>query len=152
MKGGIYLDIKFECINEFKFAALVDKEYVVLERKEGWDNELKGIYNGFMICKPYNRLLYIMIKKVCYNVNNNYYGSSALYPTGPLFYGGMYEKYIGKLTELCELKFADDGLNILYNNIPILKTYNKYRDEQKLYQRTDHYSKMWEERRIYLKK
>lgn len=41
-KGGIYLDIKFKCVNGFKFIELVDKEYFVLEKPFDYSNEVKN--------------------------------------------------------------------------------------------------------------
>jgi mannosyltransferase OCH1-like enzyme len=154
INGGIYIDIKFECINEFKFISLLDKEYIVLDRKvgwynKGWHNIQKGIYNGLMICKPKNKLLFEMIKTIINNIKNNFYGLNSLNPTGPILYGITYEKY-NKLINNYELTYAENGIHILYNKVPILKIYNKYRDEQKSYQKTRHYGVLWDNKHIYL--
>ena len=46
--GGIYLDIKYECVGDFNLTQLTDSEYFVrdIETSGG------GVYNGFMVCKP----------------------------------------------------------------------------------------------------
>ena len=54
--GGIYLDVKFSCINNFKLINLTDKEYFC--------NALhNGIYQAILCCLPNNTILYKKIIK-----------------------------------------------------------------------------------------
>ena len=150
INGGIYIDIKYKCINEFKLISLLDKEYFVLDRYDIFQNSKKGLYNGLMICKPYNPLLLKLINRVVYNVKNKFYGFNSLNPTGPLLVAYMYEKYIKKIDQKdFELKYSFDGIKILYNDIPILELYSEYRNEALKFQKVSHYGKLWEERMIY---
>jgi hypothetical protein len=111
--GGIYLDIKYEPVGNFRFIEIVDKEYWVLDRpyclissttehnlylanhpryyeyvypnisKSYWENKKIGVYNALIICKPQNQLLKRCINRIVENVRNQYYGYNPLYPTGP---------------------------------------------------------------------
>ena len=96
MNGGIYADIKFNCINNFKFIALTEKEHLVLDRPGYWKNGEIGIINGLIVAKPKNPLLLRCINKICENVKNKDYGVNCLYPSGP---GLLGEQYIKMLRE-----------------------------------------------------
>ncbi len=140
--GGIYLDIKFNSINNFRLIALTEKEHFVL------DADNIGIYNGFMVCKPGNKILLDCINKIVEHVKIKYYGESYLHPTGPRLLGSyLTTEEKGKL----ELKLEPNGGQhfIKYNNTYILGSYNEYRDEQKVSQKKEHYSILWSNRQIY---
>jgi mannosyltransferase OCH1-like enzyme len=121
-KGGIYLDIKFQCENGFKLIELLDKEYLVLDRPyfdnisvanelaiindkdyyknvykkidtHTWKNKNIGIYNAVMVCKPNNNTLLRCINKIVENVKNKYNGYNPLYITGPGLLGEVYFNY-----------------------------------------------------------
>ena len=72
--GGIYLDCKYYCINNFKFIYLLDREYFCKDI----DTSFGGIYNALIICKPKNKILLKTISKLVENVKNKYYGSFTL--------------------------------------------------------------------------
>jgi hypothetical protein len=121
-KGGIYLDIKYQCKPKFKLIKLIDKEYFMLDcpyvdenisheddikiiNKKPYYNNIYNkidtnkcknknisIANGFIICKPKNDLMYECIKNCVKNIKNNYYGFNPLYPTGPGLLGDLYFK------------------------------------------------------------
>lgn len=153
INGGIYIDIKYSCINKFKLKCLLDKEYYVLDRYDSNYSNYKGIYNGLMVCKPKNPILLESINNIVINVKNNFYGINSLHPTGPLLYADMYEKYITKIDDDdFELKYSPDGMKILYNKIPVLKIYDEYRTESSFNQKVSHYGKLWKERKIYKNK
>lgn len=91
VNGGIYLDIKFKCINGFTFSNVIDKEYLTLDiPSSSWTNKMHGIYNGFMVCKRNNPFLWKCIRKIVQNVMNLEYGKSCLFPTGPGLLGDIY--------------------------------------------------------------
>jgi mannosyltransferase OCH1-like enzyme len=150
INGGIYIDIKYKCINEFKLKCFLDKEYYVLDRYDIFYGSKKGIYNGLMICKPNNPLLFKLINRVVYNVKNKFYGINSLNPTGPVLFAYMYEKYVNNINRNeFELKYSSDGMNILYNDIPVLELYKEYRSETNKHQKVSHYGKLWYEKKIY---
>ena len=147
-KGGIYLDIKYQCTNGFKFIQLADKEYFVLERPGFWKDEQFGIYNALIISKPGNQMLLDCIEQIVKNVKNKFYGLNSLYPTGPGLVGEQYFKDSSKSYHDFEL-FYHHPEKIIYKNIVILKGYPEYREEQKNTQKTASYHELWSNKQIY---
>jgi mannosyltransferase OCH1-like enzyme len=60
-KGGIYLDIKYRCVNGFKLIELTNKEYCVRDR---YFEGIQGIYNALLCFKPNNLMLDKCIKTI----------------------------------------------------------------------------------------
>lgn len=178
-KGGIYLDIKYEPVNDFKFIDLVDKEYFICERpymdeKISLDNELTllnqpdyyekiydkidsnlwnnkniGLYTALIICKPNNPVLLNCINKIVKNVKNKEYGYNSLYTTGPGLFGEQYFKGDMSKIKNLEIFYSINGKNIITKKKYILKHYSEYRDEQKKYGKSHNYHELWKERKIY---
>jgi hypothetical protein len=152
--GGIYLDIKYQCMNDFKLINLSYKEHFVLERPSFWDDDSYGIYNALICCKPGNTLLMDTIRSIVDNVKNNYYGKNSLYPTGPGLLGKLYFKDNTKIEEF-EL-FYNHYENkhivtnqVIYKKIVILENYPEYREEQQKNNNLPSYHTLWAERLIY---
>jgi mannosyltransferase OCH1-like enzyme len=144
--GGIYIDIKFKCINNFKLIALVEKEHFVHDLNEN------GIYNALIVSKPGNQILLNCINKIVENVKNNYYGDSMLHPTGPMLMEDFFNKEMKNDIELRLETFDYSNIHqhlIKYNDKYIMSLYNGYREEQKLYQKKEHYSILWKNKYIY---
>jgi mannosyltransferase OCH1-like enzyme len=153
IKGGIYLDIKYEPINNFSFNYLQpNKEYFVLERPGFWEKDSYGIYNALMICKPNNNILLNCIRQIVKNVKNNYYGMNALYPTGPGLLGKMYFNVNTIQSQMNEFEMNYDCNKydlIFYKNQAIFKNYDEYRMEQKKNSKQDYYVFLWINKDIY---
>jgi mannosyltransferase OCH1-like enzyme len=150
IKGGIYIDIKYRCVNNFKLIALTEKEYFVRDRGD------YGVYTALIVSMPKNEILWKCIQKIVENVKNNYYGSNALDPTGPGLLGSFFSREEINNMELyfenTDIKnYYNDLYYIMYNDRIILAYYNNYREEQKQYQKLDHYSVLWDKRDIYVK-
>jgi len=144
--GGIYLDIKYQCVKGFKLIALTDKEYYVRDRK--YDEV--GIYNALMICKAKSPILMKCIQRIVENVNNQFYGKNPLQPTGPQ----LVNKFFTPLeVEKMELALDVTGEFINYNqgykSFHILYIYPEYRAEQKLMSKTKYYAELWHAKNIY---
>ena len=126
ISGGIYIDIKYQLINNFKFDNLLDNEYFVL------DLDKKNIYNALMIVKPNNEKLKFCINTIVKNVKYKYYGKSSLDVTGP----GLLSKFFTieekkKLEMNHELFFGSfDNKIIKLNGYVILKIHCGYRNDQ----------------------
>ena len=151
--GGIYIDIKYHCVNGFKLIELMDREHFVLERPGFWEYNTYGIYNGFMVCKPRNNYMLDCVKRIVSNVKTKYYGNSALSPTGPELLGNVYFtnicRNVNKIGDF-ELFFnpkIDD--QIIFKNTVVINKYPEYRDEQLQLQKREHYSILWDKKRIY---
>jgi len=147
INGGIYLDVKYESKNGFKFIQLVDKEYFVLERPGFWKKDHFGIYNGLIITKQSNRILHECIKEIVKNVKNKYYGINSLYPTGPGLVG---EKYFSNHNQYTDFElFYQHPEKIIYQNTIILQGYPEYRKEQYNTQLRESYHTIWAKKQIY---
>lgn len=144
--GGIYFDIKFECVNGFRFIALTEKEYFVrdLETSGG------GTLTGLIAVKPGNEIMHKCIRQIVENTKNKFYGKNCLEPTGPNLLG----KYFTNEDKMkMNLYFANikiqntiDEWIVVFNNVIILRQYKGYRGEQS----KKHYSVLWNEINIYL--
>ena len=142
INGGIYLDIKYAPLNGFRFINLCESEHLVL------DADGAGIYNALMVCKPENQLLFKAIRQIVENVNNKYYGSSPLSPTGPK----MLPKIISLNDSIVDLThtFIDTNNKFInYKGIPIIKSYYGHDIEKKQTSIKPHYSILWNQRNIY---
>lgn len=144
INGGIYLDIKYNCINTFHFIELTEKEHWV------FDIGKHNIYNALIAVKPKNEICFNCINQIVSNVNNKYYGSSCVDPTGP----GLVARFMRDsdrinidLEHIWNRPTGDKF--ILYKNVSILKMYNGYYDEQDKNKKIIHYSTLWTHRRIY---
>ena len=141
--GGIYLDIKYGCINNFKLIELINKEHFVKDQPL---NGVNGVYQALMIHKPYSEILHNCIATVINNVNNNYYGKNALMVTGPhmiskcIHHSSLYKN---------DLELTTNKRCILYKKQPILRVYKGYRSELKKTQLLPPYYILWEQRNIY---
>ena len=145
-KGGIYLDIKYQPVNGFKFINLLEKEHWVL------DADRTGIYNALMVCKPGNKILLYAINQIVRNVKHSYYGQNPLEPTGPLLLAKYFTKDEKKLFDMYHNYFENyDNRFIYFNNFIVLKSYNGYIEEHVKNKKVPHYGVLWNNKRIYNK-
>ena len=155
INGGIYLDIKYNCMNNFKLINLTYKEHFVLERPSFWDNNSYGIYNALICSKPRNTILLDCIHSIVDNVKSNYYGKNSLYPTGPGLLGKLYfNKYNYNVNNFdlfynhYETSYVITN-QIIYKKLVILENYPEYREEQNKNNNLPSYHTLWEKRLIY---
>ena len=154
--GGIYIDIKYRCINGFKFDYLLNNEYLVLDVPSvHWNENMNGIYNGLMVSKPKNGFLFECIQGIVKNVKNKYYGTYPLFPTGPGLLGDIYFKdcntepeFVKKVKEF-EYIFHYNIVNIIIQNTAVLEIYPEYRIEQKESCPNNYYYDLWYNNDIY---
>ena len=153
IRGGVYLDIKYYPVNGFKFLELVKSEHFVKDREHFLGE--KGIYNGFIISKPNNQILWNCIRQIVDNVNTQFYGKNSFEPTGPL----LVSKFISEhVYNNLSLLYEEDSFNTvillqhkLQKNV-ILRMYTEFREEQfKCSSSTNYYQIMWINKNIYKK-
>lgn len=167
VQGGIYLDIKYRCMGDFKLIQLADRECF------GHDFSFPGVMNNFMVCRPKNEKMLQCINQIVLNVQKKHYGNNALEPTGPMLLGShfteeekllfnMYFHYEnkGKIMEIRLYKDRNIFIGDAYrkNNINhdpdafdvIFSMYPEYLIEKAKYQKTDYYAKLWKDKKIYL--
>jgi hypothetical protein len=146
IKGGIYLDIKFECINGFKLITLTDKEYYV-KTKYIYNNSY-GIYNGFLVCLPFNNKLLKVIYDIVDNVKNTVYFNisnfDSLSITGSIL---LNKQFIGQQFFLLEC--SDCGNFIESNNKKILKIYKEYVNEKQNYCNENNFVTLYKNTNVY---
>ena len=151
INGGIYMDIKFECFNNFKLVSLTESEHFVRDR-----DPPGGTLTGLIITKPGNLILLNCIRQIVSNVKNKYYGIDALSPTGPGLLGMYFTKFQKKNMKLYFENATANGRDNYYigykngkREIIILKMYDEYREEQQMYQKKSYYANLWNEKKIY---
>ena len=143
--GGIYLDIKYKPINNFRFISMTEKEHFVL------DADKNGVYNALMVCKPGNEILLKAINKIVENVKNKFYGNNFLEPTGPMLLSSFFSYEEKNNFDMKHYEITDNNSKIIsYNNYIVLKSYNGHINDRIKYSKTKHYSDLWNERKIYL--
>lgn len=144
--GGIYLDIKYICVNNFRLVALTEQEYFVRDRPE------KCVYNALLVTKPNNEIMLKCINQIVENVKNKYYGITVLEPTGPLLLGNYFNNVQINLMQLFfNVSVVKNHSNeyIVMNDRIILSVYKEYRQEQKRFQNKPHYCELWNNKQIY---
>jgi hypothetical protein len=140
--GGIYLDMKFESVNGFRFTEVLEKEQYVL------DVDGNSIYNALLICKPRSKVMFKCIFQIVKHVKDKDYTDCDLSITGP----GMAKHMVTKELK-AESRLKHECINynkyILKDGIPILKNYHRYyEDTPKCGQKN--YLDYWRNREIYL--
>jgi mannosyltransferase OCH1-like enzyme len=141
--GGIYLDIKYSCVNNFKLISLTDKEYYVIDRIVYGINT--GIYQAFLVSLPGNEILLKCINQIFENVKANTYMYNELYVTGPHLMAKYFNSIeIGKL----ELTFTGNSIIHVQTKLEILKEYETYREEQRQLPEK-YYRDLWNTKDVY---
>jgi mannosyltransferase OCH1-like enzyme len=144
INGGIYMDIKYRCINGFKFLDLTDKEYFVR------DYNINDTYTALIVTLPGNEILHKCIRQIVENVKIKYYGNGCLDPTGPGLLGKCFTQEKRNSMELYHsLLESINKYYIVKGDRIILTWYDGYRDEQSKFQKLKHYSQLWNDRNIY---
>jgi len=144
--GGIYMDIKFMCINNFKLIELTERNHFVKDRPLPL-----SIYNGLIACEKKHPFLLMGINKIVENVKNKYYGIHALEPTGPIMLGNL---VLNKNLFLnIDMFHYSEGGYIIYKNRFIISTeYPEYNYERKTAYdliNTKRYDILWDKKNIY---
>ncbi len=142
--GGIYIDIKYRPVKNFKLINLTEKEHWVLDA-DGF-----GIYNALMVCKPDNPILLKAIKQIVINVNTKYYGGDCLDPTGPKLLAKYFNQNDKNSFDMKHSYYNNMNNRFIYfNNYIVFKSYNGYISEHGSNQKVPHYSILWNQRKIY---
>lgn len=142
--GGIYMDIKYKLMNDFRFIELTDKEYFVR------DAVPTNVYTALIVTMPGNPILLQCIHQIVENVKTKYYGTCSLTPTGPALLGSFFT--IKEKKDMVLHHDHKDTINkfyIVFQNRIILEFYENYREEQVMYQKNKRYLYLWNENAIY---
>jgi len=145
LNGGIYIDIKFKCVNGFNLIALTEKEY--------WtsDHLFNNTLTGLLILQPKNEIMLKCINKIVENVKNNFYGECCLHPTGPQLLGEYFTSKEKHDMETNLLVTSNKLIGITYKHNYVLVYYSEYKDDQEKQTPNSHYSILWNNKKIYNK-
>jgi len=148
--GGIYLDIKYKCINNFKLLELTNQEYWVKDRTVsifGTNRIIDGIYQALISCLPRNDVIYKAMYTIVNNCFlNNYTTIGPLAVTGPsLIYMLFNNAHFNKL----ELENIGDIIIYKKSKKQLLNYYVEYRDEQRKTQLNQHYDFLWHNLQVF---
>ncbi len=134
--GGIYLDIKYSCVDGFRLHELTDKEYFVEDNVIGFipgisDRiSLRGIYQALIVALPYNDILKNCIEYITKNsVLDNISMLTPLSVTGP----SLMARFIDDkdvLLSFKETKAPESIHHIFLDDRELLVSYKEYRSEQ----------------------
>ncbi len=144
--GGVYMDIKLNCINGFRLNNILHEECYPRDIP----HRQKGIWQGFLISKPKNELFNKCIQVICMHVKFKFYGSTFLSVTGPHLMYNIMSKYNKRFYyDISKMKLIrkDFKLYLYYNNKPVLNFYKTWDDDKK--KMGVRYSVLWRQRKIY---
>jgi mannosyltransferase OCH1-like enzyme len=144
--GGIYLDIKYKPINNFKLINLLEEEHWTL------DLDRKKIYNALLVCNAKNEMLLKAINQIVENVKNKYYGVSWLEPTGPALLKKYFTDEERNKSKVYHVVTGSKDYQkyIKFKKYNILQCYPGYFNERQKYSIKEHYSVLWKNKKIYL--
>ena len=147
--GGIYLDIKYKCVNGYQLKNLMYEEHFCKDIK--YDKVIQGVYNACLICKAGNKVLKQCIDKVVENVQQNFYGSTLWDITGPtMMTQFLNEEQLKQLDELVHVYDQEDKkFYIKFKGEKVLQIYPEYCDELTIYRNVPHYDTLWSTRSVY---
>jgi len=142
--GGVYMDIKLDCINGFRLSHLdPTKNHFVRDRPMPL-----SIYNAFMMCFAGHPFLRMGIYRIVTNVHHHFYGRSPLAPTGPEMLGMIVLRR--KVSINLDLVHSPHGGEIWQNGRAILSTeYPEYDRDRRESNPVKRYDQLWNERKIY---
>jgi hypothetical protein len=149
VRGGIYLDVGYECVNGFRLIHLLDGSFVLDMKHNVFKGEHIGVWNGCMVSQPKSLLLKRCIERVVDQVEKRTLGHSRLYPTGPGLLGMIYEQVQPDTPFNMCFTMPDGQMQlVMKNNTIVLQRYKDYRSEQTSRGST-HYHILWAQRRVY---
>jgi len=144
IKGGIYIDIKFQCLNTFHLIELSESNCFVA------DENAANVYNAFMVSTARNPVMLNCINRIVEHVRTKYYGIDSLHPTGPHLLGEEIRN--NRCTNEVRLTHLNDGGNklIQWNGVPILASYRGYYEEVARFRKQNaSYQDLYSKRAIY---
>jgi len=119
-KGGVFLDIKYECVVNFNFSRLMDREYFCSEQH--------GIYMGFFVLKPFNPVVNALITNISKFTEISYNIVGLCKVTGAEAIKDLLIENKSLAEELLWVRIGDKSAIFLEGKI-ILKEYKNYKED-----------------------
>jgi hypothetical protein len=109
-----------------------------------------GLYNGFMISPPNNIVFQHCIDDIVNSCKQKLYKNRDIEITGPCLLGEMVEKHTPTVIRQHRYDEYPNRQALVYNNNELVCIgYEKYREEQKHFQKSKHYAAAWNEKDVY---
>jgi hypothetical protein len=149
--GGVYIDVKFICSDNFKLNELNKKPFYFVK---DCGTKLHNLANGFIVTKPQNEYLLKGILQIVNNVKTLNYGNSDLHPTGPELLGDIIPYEIKTHFELYHTSHYNTLYNrydkyIMMNDRIILQMHNEYYNNIICNPLFERYGTLWLNKNIY---
>lgn len=150
-RGGIYVDIKFQCEPGFSLKDTLHSNFYVRE----YNHKGTGLYNhivytGVIGSRPNNPLFMDCIRQIVENVKNRYYGPEHTSPTGPWLFASKMDPDDFENIEYSY--YETDGVGFIRhieNKTVIMSHYPEYRKEQKADGKSKYWKDAWINREMY---
>lgn len=155
INGGIYLDISFEPINDFKFDELINKDNFSSEvggLMGHGSNPYAGVSNGLMALKPKNERLLMTINKIVEHVESLYYGKGVYDITGATLLGEFFMLDEKKALTSLKRSFNSKLNGFTFNGKDILRRiegYDKNITKNNIVKKSE-YEILWKEKRVFM--
>lgn len=156
--GGIYLDIKYVSLIPLINIIKKNPEIFVRDIHMNCNNEFTGIYTAFIVSPPKNSIFRACIDDIVNSCKFKLYKAGTLDVTGPCLLGRIIminmktqdekKRYVDSL-DFYHKNVNNKDLEIWYKDQKLFMGYPEYRDDQKIFQKTEHYSIMWNKKDIY---
>jgi len=144
--GGIYIDIKFNCVNNFKFINLTDKEYFCSDPpywKEG--KKCQSVTTGLIFVKKNNSIILKALMNILININKRDYCINPWATTGPCLLGYNFTENDGH--KKYPFILNHENYIVHKNNEKILELYTDYIKEREA--SMPYYVHLWKQKKIY---
>jgi len=152
-KGGVYVDIKFQCEPGFSFEDVLSKGenlYIREYNHKGTGLYPHILYTGVIATKPKNPVFHKCIRQIVENCKNKYYGPEHTAPTGPHLFASKSEPQEIEAAEYAY--YEENGVGFIRHinkKTVILSHYPEYRAEQKTDNRSPYWKEAWINKEIY---
>ena len=152
-KGGLYVDIKFQCEPGFSFDDVLSKRenlYIREYNHQGTGLYSHILYTGVIATKPKNPVFQKCIRQIVENCKNRYYGPEHTAPTGPYLFASKSDPEEIETAEYAY--YEENGVGFIRHidkKTVILSHYPEYRAEQKKDNRSPYWKEAWINREMY---
>jgi mannosyltransferase OCH1-like enzyme len=153
--GGLYFDIKMVPLVPLK-TILRDNSTIFVKDLEFMKGNIMRdcVWNGLMISPPKNKVFKHCIEEIVENCKRRNYRNNNLDITGPCLLGRMLKLHSGQdyfQQMVFNLSKENNSQSVLfYHNIPyFLVEYPGYRKEQGIFQKSQHYSTLYNKKQVY---
>lgn len=141
IRGGLYLDIKLYCADDFRLLHLYDGV-----SNNNWCNDGEmSIYNGLLMSPARNPILWTCIQRIVQHVRDQYYGTDPWAITGPRLLGEVVGRQGTEMMRLVHRGPISDEL-IYFGSKVCLRHYAGYREDVGM---SGYYRRLWERREVY---